>query len=428
MKTFFKLIPKLAALVTVSAITGFILLILVYLLPTAPMEENIVESVEIFRREGTYPVTDIMGVDTQLDNYTDALMLLSASYPGEESAMEKALKVYRYATVPDTDPALTLIAHYGDGAAVSSTAYERYWHGYLLALKPALSILNYRQIRVLNALMIGLCTLWLLSLMYKMGRANYIPPLLLSLLLIDPLAIVRSLQYSTIYYISILSSSLMLLKLEWLKEEKDRLPLFFAAVGCAASFFDLLTWPLASFGIPFCLLLCMDNRKSEKRLCLLLKCLASWFVGYGGMWAGKWIIAAVFGDADTIRTALTIAFFRSSMADEAGHVFSFLDVTARNLAHLISPAALTAGIYVLAVAVILGRKRGGIRGWFTAGCWNFAPLAVLALLPFLWYMAVGNHSYVHHWFTYRTLAVSAFAILCAFPLPLPFGRKPTQKT
>ena len=88
MKTFFRIIPKLAVLVTLSAITGFLLLILVYLLPTAPMEENVTASVEIFRREGTYPVTDIMGVDTRLDNFTDALMLLSASYPGEENALE----------------------------------------------------------------------------------------------------------------------------------------------------------------------------------------------------------------------------------------------------------------------------------------------------------------------------------------------------
>ena len=423
MKTFFRIIPKLAVLVTLSAITGFLLLILVYLLPTAPMEENVTASVEIFRREGTYPVTDIMGVDTRLDNFTDALMLLSASYPGEENALEKTLKVYRYAAAPETDPVLTLVAHYGDGAAASHTAYERYWHGYLLTLKPALSILNYGQIRVLNALVIGLCTLWLLFLMWKKGETNYIPSLLLTLLLIDPLAIVRSLQYSTIYYISVLSSILMLLKLEWLKETRDRLPLFFAAVGCAASFFDLLTWPLASFGIPFCLLLCADKRKSGEKLRLLLGCLASWFVGYGGMWAGKWIIAAIFGDADTIRTALTIAFFRSSMADEAGYAFSYLDVAVRNLAHLISPAALAAAIYMLAVAVTMGGKWGR----FTNESGNYVPLAILALLPFLWYMAMGNHSYIHHWFTYRTLAMSAFAILCMFPLPMLSGRKPMQK-
>lgn len=167
MKAFLKMISKLAALVALSAVTGLLLLILVYFLPTAPMEAHMAESVETFRREGTYPVTDIMGVDTRLDNYTDALMLLSAAYPGVESILEKALKVYRYTDAFDTDPTLTLIAHYGDGMPAETIAYERYWHGYLLTLKPALSVLNYGQIRLFNALMLSLCTLWLLLLMWK---------------------------------------------------------------------------------------------------------------------------------------------------------------------------------------------------------------------------------------------------------------------
>ena len=91
MKAFFRLIPKLAALVALAVLTGFVLLLLAYMLPVAPIEENVTKSADIFRREGTYPITDIMGVDTRLDNYTDALMLLSASYRGEESPLEKTL-------------------------------------------------------------------------------------------------------------------------------------------------------------------------------------------------------------------------------------------------------------------------------------------------------------------------------------------------
>ena len=34
-----------------------------------------------------------------------------------------------------------------------------------------------------------------------------------------------------------------------------------------------------------------------------------------------------------------------------------------------------------------------------------------AILPFLWYMVVSNHSYIHYWFTYRILAISIYAIL-----------------
>lgn len=36
---------------------------------------------------------------------------------------------------------------------------------------------------------------------------------------------------------------------------------------------------------------------------------------------------------------------------------------------------------------------------------------LIAIIPFVWYMVLANHSYVHYWFTYRELAIFIFAIL-----------------
>ena len=32
-------------------------------------------------------------------------------------------------------------------------------------------------------------------------------------------------------------------------------------------------------------------------------------------------------------------------------------------------------------------------------------------MPFVWYAVMLNHSFVHHWFTYRGLAASVFAVV-----------------
>ena len=79
-KEYLRLGLKLCALIVFMTILGFLLLLAVYALPTAPMEKNLADSAEVFLREGSYPVTDILGADTRLDNYTDALMLLTAAY------------------------------------------------------------------------------------------------------------------------------------------------------------------------------------------------------------------------------------------------------------------------------------------------------------------------------------------------------------
>lgn len=140
---YFRLGLKLCSLVVFMIILGFLLLLAVYGLPTAPMEKNLAESAELFLREGSYPVTDILGTDSRLDNYTDALMLLTAAYPGDESLTDRALKAYRYTTAANEDPTLVITAHYIDGKEVEPVSYERYWHGYLIMLKPLLLLFDY---------------------------------------------------------------------------------------------------------------------------------------------------------------------------------------------------------------------------------------------------------------------------------------------
>lgn len=66
--------------IAVSCLVGYLLLVMVYCIPTENMEKHVKESVPIFLKEGDYP--KITGSTTsQLDNFTDALMLLTASYP-----------------------------------------------------------------------------------------------------------------------------------------------------------------------------------------------------------------------------------------------------------------------------------------------------------------------------------------------------------
>ena len=68
---------------------GYFLLVVIYCLPTSPIEKNVLDSCRIFSEEGVYP--ELTGIKTsQVDNSTDALMLLIASYP----SMENVWKTY----------------------------------------------------------------------------------------------------------------------------------------------------------------------------------------------------------------------------------------------------------------------------------------------------------------------------------------------
>ena len=43
---------------------------------------------------------------------------------------------------------------------------------------------------------------------------------------------------------------------------------------------------------------------------------------------------------------------------------------------------------------------------------------LLALYPFVWYMALRNHSMIHAYMTHRNLAVTVMAVCCAVSLCL----------
>ena len=80
--------------IVLSAILGTLLLCGAYLLPTESMEKNVRNSAEIFVREDTYPELYSWCTST-LDYFSDAYMLLEASYYSEGTVLERALRNVR---------------------------------------------------------------------------------------------------------------------------------------------------------------------------------------------------------------------------------------------------------------------------------------------------------------------------------------------
>lgn len=70
------------------------MLIGAYSLLIAPIENHVNSSAAIFEEEGAYPSLFSWST-SQLDNFTDAVMLLEAADDTANSAINKAMLVYR---------------------------------------------------------------------------------------------------------------------------------------------------------------------------------------------------------------------------------------------------------------------------------------------------------------------------------------------
>ena len=391
-------------LLLIYGIVGYFLLAGVYCLPTERMEKNIEESCDIFYEESDYP--RLMEYNnSRLDNYTDGIMLLTASHPRNENIWNAAINAERYST-SDTSVD-TILDVYGNEEVVEdieSTDYARYWHGYLIFLKPLLILFGYAQNReIMMIVQLGLFAV-LLVMLSKRNTKLVIPSFIMWIFL-NPVTTMISLQFNTVLTITFATMSAII----WV-DEKEYIKsmygwgLFFLTVGALTSYFDLLTYPLITLGVPLTLWLVLNF---SDRVCLNLQNLfqlsSFWGIGYGGMWALKWIIGSMITGKNVIEDAAQQVVYRTSsvVSDTVvtlSRLFHELQYSARQYTWILAMVLLT--IYFIYRAIKIKKLNLNMILCFV----------IISIYPVAWYLAMKNHSFGHHWFTYRELAISIYAL------------------
>ena len=155
------------------------------------------------------------------------------------------------------------------------------------------------------------------------------------------------------------------------------------------------------------------NSKGQAML-LILSSSLFWCIGYGGMFVGKWLLAWYISDTNTVVQSLNQLKFRMSgyiTPDEVGQVITSVHVILKNLFIIFNEPVFMVLMFILIWSTYKlhkTKKEPGNQD-FTALKYAFR---IIMLYPFLWYAILSNHSYVHTFFTYRTLAILVFAEGC----------------
>lgn len=405
------IIGYIVAALVIASICGVLLMTAVYLIPTGRISQNVSASAEIFDKEGLTNSYIPWMTSTRMDNYTDAIMLSEAAYNEDASALNKAMSSKYVYVVNEEDyyqPGYLnkMLQPVSDSSIVVS--YARYWHGYLLLIKPLLVVVNLYGIRVINAVVqIALLALLLFKLFKTEGGKKLIIPLMLSVLLINPVSTVLNMQYACVYTITLISS-LLLVWFELYKSENYwRLFLF---TGIAVAFFDFLTYPLASLGIPLVILVVLSSDDSIRNLKKVIASGACWGIGYVFMWASKWILCDLLTGSNIVKDALNQVMVRTvtNAYEETGiSSDNVLDVISYNMDAFRDPVTLM--VFALAIAgfvlvFVFGKRKIKLPEK------SLLPLLVLAIVPFVWFCVLSNHSAIHFWMTYRNVAVTVMAV------------------
>lgn len=393
-------------------VIGYLLLVAVYLIPEDRIEENVVLSAATF--DGTEDSAEARNhhvvktyANAWLDNSSDSLILLMAAYRSGAPVWQRAL-LGEFSGDMDDNPYNLLRTYAQSGPdGMGSTAYFRYWHGHQVIVKPLLLFCTYMDLRVINMLAQGALLFWVILLMTKRGLTRYVPAFALAVAALTPWVLPLCLHYSACYYVMLLGAGVLL---QWPRAVGRRLgaAAYFMLLGMATNYFDLFTYPLITFGVPFVFWVLLEDR--EPNVCggltpgLFLRCGGGWLFGYAGLWAAKIALAALLTTEPVWQVTWAQVTLRT-----VGDNLSPLDALLRNLSVFWRKPYKLAGSGVTVWAAVEAARTRGRRQpvkAITAGL-----LVAVALLPPLWYLLIVNHSDVHYFFTHRSLGVTVFALV-----------------
>ena len=374
----------------------FLAQLVVSTIPSAALDRSIGHSLETLKSEGTYPSTGLPFRRIVLDNFTDPLMLNIAYAGSESSLLEKAfLNTWSLEVSGGMNQIRNLESAYL-GTSQATASYERYWHGYLIFLRPLLMVFSYDGIRVMISFVLFISFFALLYRIWKKVSPVRAVAVLVAAVGVDFFFLGQSMQFSQVFLIGIFSG------LWYLRSGERKTPpyLLFFVTGALTSFFDLLTAPLVTLG--FLLIVATDVSKRREIVLNII----SWTLGYLLLWASKWLMLEFMFDNGSITDALGHVLNRT--VTQADAQFSYFRVLQLNIQQLIGYDR-TNKYFVLLVAIVMGSILGFFRKINKVTLSRAAVWGGLALLPYIWYVLAANHSYLHVWYTYRAQFLSLAA-------------------
>lgn len=391
-------------------------MIFTYALPNNRIRVNVQKSIDLLEKDGQPFYINYDGAN--LDAFTDSIMLNQSIDVAENEGIEITKRAFsNYFNSEDDTPQITNLRNFYSGN-IKISQYERYWHGYVTILRPLLIFLDYAGIRQLNVIIVFMLLVLTSILMSKKIGTKYAISFAISIILMNVFVIPMAMQYMNIYVTTLLGIIAILL----VKEEKlkNNLPFIFLILGMVTAFFDLLTYPLLTLGMPLVVAFIRMNKKDEQidikeLIFTFIKVCVLWGIGYGMTYVSKWILTSIVIGENIIPQAIAQFMFRTGANED----LSKIEVIIKNLKNYYTRPVVAVLILfaILWIYLIIKHRKEKIN------LKSITALIVIALMPYVWYVVLSNHSNIHAWFTYRIQAITLFAILSAMLEPIEIKTK-----
>ena len=391
-------------IILIATMTMTFLMWAVYLIPAEKIRPNVAQSVKYRVIPSDVPY-NLYGLG--LDYFTDPLMFNNVTFLGRKPLTDAMLNP-RSIKVEDWRPYDNLILSLDmttlDDAQVVD--YGRYWHGYLIFLKPLFVFFNLQQIRFFNLCLQLVLFLIGLRLIYKRLGVRYCFCFLAAITFLNPLSSWQCMSYNNV--MNVLFSAVLWVLLD--KNPNNKYMFFI--IGMVTIIFDCLSFPLVTLGFPLILFISLYERSFKENIVCVIENSFLWCLGYALMMMAKWGAATLLTGQNILQDGWQNVLYRTYDVSEFGEPLSLtmiIDTWRLNLSIIAKQSSLVVAVVFLASVAL--------SYFYRPYKFYKNPKALIFLgifcMPFVWYGILVNHSLIHSHWTYKILSVSIYALLTA---------------
>lgn len=388
------------------------LLVLSAIIPQSAIKENVRESAE-YLCEGELFGKVVKDVNSsKIDRYADSILLgIAYQYDSNKPLTSVMWSSYYHMDYNNENENL-LNAVTNDCEA--NRQYMRYWHGSNAIVRPLLMVFNIKQIYIFNGIIMALLIVFLCFTLIK--NKAYAPAVGVAcgLIMTSFWFVPFSLEYTWTYLLMLLMS---IIGVKIVLNKKDgAVGIFFLISGMVTNYLDFLTTETLTLTIPLLLMLWVDQKQNPQKDMKAFfknvgKSVAAWALGYACMWMTKWLLASL------VLSENVIPYVSEHIGERIGGdlgigFFRYIFGAVWNNVKCLFPfeygaVGLFAGIALVIFAVYIGYVYHGKhidKKWILL-------YALIGLIPYIRYVVLHNHSYLHCFFTYRAQMATVLAIV-----------------
>ena len=387
------------------AMTG--LLVLAASIPPDLIREKSLESAEYLSGQEIFGcvIKDVEG--SRIDKYADAILLNIASHYDPSDPLRSVMLSAYYFTPYQEEKDNFLESVREDKAA--NRQYLRYWHGSNIIVRPLLTLLSVKQIYVFNGII-----LVILFALYIILCVRYREPvpgagMTVSLILTSVWFVPLSLEYTWTVQLMLVFSSASLILVR--RGKRGAYGILLLIAGMVTNYFDFLTAETLTLLVPLLLILWSVPERGRERIGICIDGALSWSAGYVGMWILKWVLASlILGES---AMPYVTEHIEERLGGDLGlNIWQYMTGAVwRNIICLFPVGYGAFGAFAAILLLVFAAYRGYVYHVRDLDRGFILLCVIIGLIPYIRYLVLHNHSYLHCFFTFRAQAATVLAVI-----------------